>query len=218
MLFRSLIQLSVVLVAVVLATAGCALAAIWMRLGVATARRVWESGAVALAAAALIAVAVTVRASWDVSEDRKNSLPEPDEAALAQLQGPLEIEAHLAAEDPRRTDLERQALSKLRRALPELRVRYVAATSIGLFEQTAEHYGEIWYTWKSRRALSRATSAEGVLETIYGLTGIPPSVEREDTFRGHPLAASPRFAAAAFYLAWPALTMVAGLAVFRRLS
>ena len=29
--------------------------------------------------------------------------------------GPLRIEAHLAAEDPRRVDLERQALSKLRR-------------------------------------------------------------------------------------------------------
>ena len=55
------------------------------------------------------------------------------------------IEAHLAPEDPRRFDLEHRALSKLRRVLPRCRSRYVSATSIGLFEQTAPHYGEIWY-------------------------------------------------------------------------
>ncbi len=38
-----------------------------------------------------------------------------DERALAAIPGPLTIEVHLAPEDPRRSDLERRALSKLRR-------------------------------------------------------------------------------------------------------
>ena len=56
-------------------------------------------------------------ASWDTSEARSNSFSRRDERLLRQIQLPLRIEAHLAAEDPRRLDLEHRALSKLRRAL-----------------------------------------------------------------------------------------------------
>ena len=52
-----------------------------------------------------------------------NSFPEPDEEALERIHEPLRIEAHLAAEDPRRVDLERRALSKLRRAMPRVQVQ-----------------------------------------------------------------------------------------------
>lgn len=94
--------------------------------------------------------------------------------------------------------------------LPDLQVRYVSATSIGLFEQSNPHYGEIWYTFgtgnAARRTVSRATTAEAVLETIYELAGItPPAEDPNDVFRGHPLATTARGAAATFYLAWPAL-------------
>jgi hypothetical protein len=47
-------------------------------------------------------------------------------------------------------------------------VRYVSATSIGLFEQTNAHYGEIQYELGGRTAVSRSTTAEAVLETIFG--------------------------------------------------
>ena len=37
--------------------------------------------------------------------------------------------------------------------------------------------------------MSRVTTAEGVLETIYALAGVTPPAEDEDAiFRGHPLA------------------------------
>src|SRR5438093_3383643 len=104
--------------------------------------------------------------SVDASENRMNSFPEADEVALRQIHGPLRIEAHLAPEDPRRADLERQALSKLRRVMPSVQVQYVSSTSIGLFEQTASQYGEVWYELGSRTIMSRVTTAEGVLETI----------------------------------------------------
>ena len=133
-------------------------------------------------------------ASWDLSENRMNSFPEArSRKSLERIREPLRIEAHLAAEDPRRVDLERQALSKLRRVLPKLQVQYIANTSTGLFEQTAQHYGEIWYELGGRRAMSRMTTAEGVLETIYSLAGItPPQEDGDEIFRGHPLAVPPQ--------------------------
>ena len=35
--------------------------------------------------------------------------------------------------------------------MPRVQVHYVSATSIGLFEQTSAHYGEIWYELGGRR-------------------------------------------------------------------
>jgi hypothetical protein len=172
-----------------------------------------ESVALAAVATAAILACSFVHGSWDTSENRGNSFSEADERALESIRAPLAIEAHLAPEDPRRFDLEHRALSKLRRAMPRLEVRYVSATSIGMFEQTAPHYGEIWYDLGGRRAVSRLTTAEGVLETIYSLAGVVPPAESEAPFRGHPLAVPPRGAAAIFYGIWPALVIGGGLMV-----
>ena len=214
---RGLIRLDVVLIASALVLTGLALAAIWMRLGTAVRRRVYDSaGLAALAAAAMIA-STFVSASWDTSESRANSFPEADEAALQQIHTPLHIEAHLAPEDPRRSDLEHRALSKLRRVMPRLQVQYVSATSIGLFEQSSQHYGEIWYELAGRKVMSRVTTAEGVLEAIYELAGTAVPVEHDAAeFHGHPLAVPPKGAATVFYRLWPALVAGAAFYEFRR--
>jgi hypothetical protein len=213
---HGLVRLEVVLAAGTLIVAGLAMAAIWIRLGVARKRRVLESAAVGAVAALGIAACMLVTASWDLSEARSNSFPRADEAALAGIPGPLTIEVHLAPEDPRRVDLERRALSKLRRVRPDVKVRYVSATSIGLFEQTSEGYGEIRYELGGRRSVSRSTTAEAVLETIYALAGVtPPAEDDESIFRGHPLAASPRGAAVIFYGLWP-LAVLATAAMTQR--
>src|SRR4030095_10208704 len=130
-------------------------------------RRISESLALAGATAAFASSCTFLTASWDTSEARANSFPQQDEEALQAIHQPLRIEAHLAPEDPRTVDLEHRALSKLRRTMPRVQVEYVSATSTGLFEQTAPHYGEIWYELGGRRKMSRVTTAEGVLETIY---------------------------------------------------
>lgn len=78
-------------------------------------------------------------------ESRANSFSEEDEGALKRISEPVRIEVHLAPEDPRRVDLDRQAIAKLRRVLPRLEVNYISATAVGLFEQTSPHHGEIWY-------------------------------------------------------------------------
>ena len=214
---HGLIRLDVVLVTVALVTAGLGLAALWLRLGRPVKRRVQES--IGLCAAALLVVlsGSAARPSWDLSENRMNSFSEVDEAALARIRAPLRIEVHLAPEDPRRADLDRKAIAKLRRVMPAVRVQYLSSTSIGLFEQTAPHYGEVWYELGGRREMSRATTAESALETIYALAGVPPPVEEDEAmFRGHPLAVTPNGAAAVFYGIWPAAIVVGAWFVRRR--
>ncbi|MEO6238526.1 MAG: ABC transporter permease subunit [Vicinamibacterales bacterium] len=214
---HGLVRLDVLLAASSLVLFGLVIATIWMRTGVPVRRRVYESAGVgALTSAALIASTFATQ-NWDLSENRMNSFPKPDESMLHGIREPLRIEAHLAAEDPRRADLERQALSKLRRVLPRLQVRYIAKTSTGLFEQASQHYGEIWYDLGGRRAMSRTTTAEGVLGTIYSLAGVAaPGEDGDSIFRGHPLAVPPRRAAAVFYGLWPALVMAGGIFLRRR--
>ncbi|SPF32750.1 conserved membrane hypothetical protein [Candidatus Sulfopaludibacter sp. SbA4] len=221
---HGLLRLDTVLVALVLTLAGLGLAAIWMRLGIAVNRRACESiGVCILAAGGIFACTFLtpggslLRTSWDTSESRSNSFPEADEAALRQIHAPLRIEAHLAPEDPRRLDLEHHALSKLRRIMPKLEVQYVSGTSIGLFEQTRAGYGEIWYDLAGRRTMSRVTTAEGVLESIYSLAGVAPPPENDEAvFRGHPLAEPPTGAGAIFYALWPGLVVASGILVSQR--
>jgi len=213
---HGLIRADVVLAATVLIASGVALAAVWTRLGVAVRRRAFESLAVLSGAACLIAACMVVTASWDVSEARTNSFSRADEAALASIEGPLTIEVHLAPEDPRRVDLDHRVLAKLRRVLPDVTVHYISATSIGLFEQTSEGYGEVWYLLRGRTAMSRSITAEGVLEAIYALAAMKPPAEDADAiFRGHPLMARPKGAAAIFYGAWPVAVLAAALSMRR---
>jgi ABC-2 type transport system permease protein len=214
---HGLIRLDVVLIAITLVAAGLASAAVWLRLGVSVRRRSQES--LALAAVAVLAVVSgsVASPSWDLSENRMNSFPEADEEALARIRGPLRIEVHLAPEDPRRADLDRKAIAKLRRVMPGMRVQYLSATSIGLFEQNAPHYGEVWYELAGKREMSRATTAESALETIYDLAGVKPPVEGGDElFRGHPLAVPPTGAAAVFYGIWPAAIVISAFFTRRR--
>lgn len=214
---HGLVRLDAVLIALVLALAGLGLAAIWMRLGVDVRRRVYESAGIGVLAAASIFACTFLTASWDTSEARSNSFPAADEQALRRIHAPLRIEVHLAPEDPRRLDLEHRALSKLRRVMPKVQVQYVSATSIGLFEQTSAGYGEIWYDLAGRRTMSRVTTAEGVLESIYSLAGIAPPPENElAIFRGHPLATPSKGAGAMFYAVWPGLFLVTALLTRRR--
>jgi hypothetical protein len=214
---HGLVRLDVVLVAAILVAAGLAAAAIWIRTGVAVRRRLSESFTLVAMTAAALFTCTLATPSWDASESRANSLPEADEEVLAQIRTPLHIEAHLAPEDPRRADLERRSLAKLRRVMPKVQVTYVSATSIGLFEQTSPHYGEVWYELGGRREMTRSTTAEGMLETIYSLAGVKaPNETDEAIFRGHPLAVPPKGAATIFYGIWPAAIVAAAFLVRRQ--
>jgi ABC-type transport system involved in multi-copper enzyme maturation permease subunit len=216
---HGLLRLNLVLIALAFILAGLGLAAVWMRIGIPARRRLLESAAVLVIAMIAVLAFTRTNLNWDTSENRMNSFPEADEQALRQIRAPLHIEAHLAPEDPRRSDLEHRALSKLRRVMPGFSVEYVSSTSIGLFEQTSAHYGEIWYYLGGKKEMSRLTTAEGVLETIYSLAGIAsPAESDEPIFRGHPLAAPPKGAAIVFYGVWPAVVILSSMLTRRRWS
>jgi len=214
---HGLINLNAILIAVILILSGLGLAAIWMRLGAPLARRIsWSIALAGIAAGATFGCSL-LRGSWDTSESRSNSFPEADQRALRQIHEPLRIEAHLAQEDPRRLDLENRALSKLRRTIPDVRISYISATSIGLFEQSSAGYGEIWYFLGTRKQMSRATTEEGVLEAIYAVAGVEPPKANEDAiFRGHPLAVRPNGAGLVFFALWPGLILISALLVRTR--
>lgn len=203
-------RLDVVLVTLAAIAALLAIAIVWSDPG--CPRRARTLAAAGIAAATLVAVplAATARASWDLSEDRRNSLPGADARALGAVATPLSVEAHLAPEDPRLADLRRGVLHKLERAMPSVRVTTVSQTSTGLFEPPDGHYGEVWYTLGGRRAMSRSTTEPIVLETLYQLAGrTPPTPDAEAAYPGYPLHVSPRWAAPLFYGAWPVLVLLA---------
>ena len=67
--------------------------------------------------------------------------------------------------------------------------------------------------------MSRITTAEGVLESIYQLAGVTPPPENGDyVFRGHPLATPANGAGIVFYAAWPAIVLAGGILTRRRLK
>ncbi len=213
---HGLVRMDVVLITFAFIVCGLALASVWIRLGVAARQRTLESALIVGLTAVAVVAATSMNVSWDLSENRQNSFSENDEAALRQIQSPLRIEAHLAPKDPRRADLERQALTKLRRVMPDVKVEYISSTSIGLFEQANEHYGEIFYDLGGRKSVSRLTTEEGVLETIFDLADIHPGENNPAIFTGHPLAVPPKGAAAIFYGIWPAVMCIAAFLILRR--
>jgi ABC-2 type transport system permease protein len=213
---RGLLRLDLVLAALVLIAAALVLGAVWMRLGIPMRRKAMESVAIVSVAAALAFAASLARSSWDVSENERNSFAEAEAAILGKITLPLKIEVHLAPEDPRRFDLEKQTLSKLRRTMRNVTVEYVSGSATGLFEQASEHYGEIWYDLGGKRLVGRTATTDGVLDAIYELAGVRPPQEGEAGHRGHPLATQPTGATPVFYIVWPLAVLGLGLFLQRR--
>ncbi|HEU5239559.1 MAG TPA: hypothetical protein VFU37_20680, partial [Pyrinomonadaceae bacterium] len=172
--------------------------------------RLISTGVVMLILGGIVYGANTVSASWDVSENRRNSFSYSDEAALRQINQPLKITVVLAPEDPRLADFERDILRKLKRTLPKIQVVYAATSVSGLFEKSEDHYGEIWYEMNDQKIMERSAIEQVVLETIYKLARVsPPAKSDEAPFPGYPLAVQPRAAAWIFYAAWPFVIVLA---------
>ncbi|MGE0126465.1 MAG: ABC transporter permease subunit [Blastocatellales bacterium] len=201
---QGLLRLSTAVVMLALALAGFAIAAVWLHTGRKLGARLIRVAAMLVGVAIIIWLGSLSRASWDVSENRRNSFSRADEAALRQIHDPLRVTINLAAEDPRLMDYERGILNKLRRILPHLEVVYAAQSRTGLFEGQEESYGEIWYELGGRKVMNRSTTGPIVIEQLYQLAGIAAPAESNDpVFPGYPLAAHPKGARLVFYALWP---------------
>lgn len=208
---QGLLSLSTIVVMLGFSAAGFTVCAIWLDTGrKLQARALRLAGALGILAVLIISAAGFSRSSWDMSENRRNSFAPDDEAALRQIQSPLQVTVFLSPEDPRLTDLEQSVLGKMRRILPRLEVDYAALSQSGLFETGADHYGEIWYEMNGRKVMERSTIEPVVLGQIYKVAGInPPQRTQKFEFNGYPLAARPAWAALIFYALWPLATILA---------
>src|ERR1700730_10683076 len=90
-----------------------ALAAIWLPPGIPVRAKLLRSVACVIAAALALGIATQIGFSIDLADGGRNSFPAADQQALASLPGPLVIGVHLAPEDPRYVDLQRNVLAKL---------------------------------------------------------------------------------------------------------
>ena len=99
-----------------------ALATVWLPPGVPPLSKLRRSLPWVLAVAVMLGAAAQVRLTVDVTEDRRNSFPAADQKLLATLRLPLLVTVHLAPEDPRYADLQRNVLAKLERAMPNVSV------------------------------------------------------------------------------------------------
>jgi ABC-2 type transport system permease protein len=212
---HGLVQANIVLIALTIIVAGLGVAALWMRPGLPAGRRTRDVLLCGAAAMVAIIAATYVRGSWDASESQRNSFPEAQAEALAQIRTPLTVEVHLAPADMRRQQFEAQALAKLQRTMPHVRVVYVSRTSTGLYEGADPGYGEIWYDLGGHRVMNHVITDEGVLETVLGLAGVT-AADTDDDFHGHPLAARGTGAGVLFYGIWPAAILGVGLLVMRK--
>jgi len=212
-------RLATVAVTLVVGLAGFALAGVWLPLGRGWRWRLGGSLAVALICGAAAWGGSLLRATWDLSENRRNSFPVADQRALRQIREPLHVTVFLAPEDPRLLDLNRNVLSKLQRVLPAVEIDYEATSRAGLFESPGTHYGEVWYSLDGRKVMSRSATEPIVLDTIYQLAGIQPPTRGEGgEYPGHPLAAEPRGAPAIYYGGWPVVVGLACWLHFRNRS
>jgi len=188
-------------------TAACgfaALAAVWLPPGVQVRDKVIRSIACVFAVALALGLTTQVKFTLDVTEDRRNSFPAADQRLLASLAQPLFVTVHLAPEDPRYADLQRNVLAKLERAMPKVSIRLATgqqglAASIG-----DDRYGEVEYTYGARSDVSRSTSPREILPMLYGLAGVgPPAPAPGSDYPGYPLVAIGQVALPWFFFGLP---------------
>jgi ABC-2 type transport system permease protein len=202
-MFEQGLLASGLVVGLVAAIAGfAALAAAWLRPGVTLRTKVLRSLICVVAAGVVIAGAMRIPLVTDVTEDQRNSFPIADARALASLTEPLIVTVHLAPEDPRYVDLDRNVLAKLARVMPDVTIRLAREPPGG----RDEHYGEVEYLNGGRPDVSRSTSHREVLPLLYALAGREvPRAEPNADYQGYPLEADARPALVWFFGALPTL-------------
>jgi hypothetical protein len=186
------------------------LAAIWLHPGTSLDKKLVRTILCVGLAGVLLAMATQLRKSGDVSEDKRNSFPAAEQRALADLNKPLIVTVHLAPEDPRYVDLQRNVLSKLERIVPNVTIRLVTAGQSVIGSAGEVSYGEIEYSYGGHSAKSRSTSHREALPLIYGLAGVPvPTPQVGEDYPGYPLVADGWIALPWFFVALPLLIATA---------
>lgn len=178
--------------------------------------RAMRSAVVALAT--LIAVAATshIHRLFDASESRRNSLPADVAAALPR---PLELEIMLDRDDARRQQMERDVLTKLRIAAPDVRLVTPLDERAAPSElEQQEGYGTIIVRVPGGERETYSTSRKELVTLAFEAAGVtrPPWIDVEYPGYPHVIEGSHRTAvASAAYGALPLGLGVIGSFVVR---
>jgi len=101
------------------------------------------------------------------------------------------VTVHLAPEDPRYADLQRNVLAKLARTLPHATMRLASGRHTLTGRAEDEAYGEVEYAYGTHTATSRSTSPREVLPLLYGLAQVTdPTASVDDAYPGYPCVAN----------------------------
>jgi ABC-type transport system involved in multi-copper enzyme maturation permease subunit len=186
-----------------------ALATVWLPPGVPPLSKLRRSLTWVLIIAVMLGAAAQVRLTVDVTEDRRNSFPLADQELLATLRLPLLATVHMAPEDPRYADLQRNVLAKLERAMPNVSVTLAGPRQGFSSGSSDESYGEVEYVYSNRSDISRSTSPREILPLVYALAGVsPPSPTPGGEYPGYPLVASAEVALFWFFGELPLLIVL----------
>jgi ABC-type transport system involved in multi-copper enzyme maturation permease subunit len=168
-----------------------ALASVWLPPGVQVRDKIIRSIVWVVVVALTLGLATQIKLTFDVTEDRRNSFPAADQTLLASLAQPLVVTVHLAPEDPRYADLQRNVLAKLDRAMPNVSVRLAGGRQTPAGNSGDDNYGEVEYAYANRSDISRSTSPREILPLLYGLAGVSPAAPASGgDYPGYPLAAN----------------------------
>jgi ABC-2 type transport system permease protein len=185
-----------------------ALSTIWLPPGTPTRVKFARSVPCVLAMIVALGLAAQIKASVDVTEDRRNSFSPADQKLLATLRWPLVITVTLVPEDPRYIDLRRNVLGKLERAMPNVSI--VLAAGRQDVAGTSDTYGQIEYVYNGRSDISRSTSPREILPLLYALAGTQsPTPVPGAEYPGYPLVANADASLLWFFCGLPLLIALA---------
>jgi len=181
-----------------------ALATVWLPPGVRIRNKLIRSIVCVLAVALALGLVTQIRLTFDVTEDRRNSFPAADQRLLASLAQPLVVTVHLAREDPRYADLQRNVLAKLERAVPNMSIRLAGERQSLPTNGVEDRYGEVEYSYGAHSDISRSTSPREILPMLYGLAGVSaPAPAPGSDYPGYPLVAGSQVAHLWFFFGLP---------------
>ena len=148
---------------------------------------------VAMGVLALLSIGTEGRA-FDLTEQRRASLPPEIVAALRRLPGPIALEVFLDRDDSRRRQLELDVLAKLRLARPDMPIRMpldeVTEVAEGQHAGDEAQYGKIVVHTSATARETRSSSAREIVAVIFGAAAEEMPAWAPLPYPGFPVVAS----------------------------
>lgn len=199
---------------------GClSLALVGARFDLSRGRRIAAATAVVATTVAALVCASHLTRAWDLTEDRRASLPPAVARAIAAVPSEISLEVWLDRDDARRRQLELDVIAKLRLARPDLVVRTPLDGRQAPAEGARdEGYGRVVVVVGARRVETWSTSRRELVTLLFETARRPMPDWSQSTYPGYPcvVAGSARRKTAAFaYGVVPLALLGLGLYVTR---